>query len=522
MHLFFRSWISIKRQTGKVLPLFLIVFLLGLMVSSALSVSQAINRTDERLRQQLPAIATVIMDYDALDEYIDIHGSNPDGLSMTPDIIEKIGNLPYVRLFDYAVLARYAFFSQDLVLPMDPSLYSETPILEEVVLEQLTSMSLPVEGLETFLLKGVYNYQVADIEAGLITLIEGRTFTEGEMENGANHVALVSQAFTHANDLVLGDVFTLESSVYYVDTSNSSLQDEDIFQDEHLVVSQEVEFEIVGIFTPTAEMTEDVHWLDMQSHMLSNARIYVPMQTMQSTFYPLIEEIEVYHPEIQLMFDGFSYQDVVFVLYDPLYLEAFSLAAAEFLSDFWMVNDLTNAFEPISASMQTMQQIAGYIVLGAIVAALIVLGLLMMLFLRDRKEEMGIYLALGEHKKNIIGQMIIETAFISCLSIIIALFAGNLLASHISEAMLVNDLAIYEGVTRLDTSGGTNDFNEMGFAMELSVDEMLEAYSVSLDATTILWFFGISVGMILLSTTIPTMYILKLNPKDILMKGSIG
>ena len=299
-------------------------------------------------------------------------------------------------------------------------------------------------------------------------------------------------------------------------------QDEELFQDENLIASLDVEFEIVGLFEPTAQMTSDVHWLDMQAHMLSNARIYVPMSTLNSTFDALMIEIERKAPEFDLEFDGFSYQDVIFMLHDPLDLEDFSKTATSLLSDFWQVNDLTNAFEPISTSMQTMRHVASYIVLGAIGAALLILGLLMVLFLRERKEEMGIYLALGETKKHIMGQIMIETILISCLSVPLALFAGNLLAKNISQTMIVNDLAIYEGVTRIDHSGGVNDFNEMGFAREFSVEEMLDSYAVTLDAMTIIQFVGTSIVMVLIYTIIPTMYILKMHPKDILMKSSIG
>ena len=208
MRLFFRAWTSVKRQMGRTLALFLILFLLGVTIVGALSVSSAIHRADQNLRRRLPAIATVISDDVALDQYAQTHGYFPENWSMTPELIEEIGNLPYVRLFDYAVLARYTFFSRNLILPMDSAPYLEAPIEADIAIDQMMAMSLPVEDLETFLLKAVHNPHIADIEGGLISLVEGRAFIESEMEVGANHVAIISQAFADANHLALGDTFT--------------------------------------------------------------------------------------------------------------------------------------------------------------------------------------------------------------------------------------------------------------------------------------------------------------------------
>jgi putative ABC transport system permease protein len=155
------------------------------------------------------------------------------------------------------------------------------------------------------------------------------------------------------------------------------------------------------------------------------------------------------------------------------------------------------------------------------VAFLLVLGLLITLFLRERKHEMGVYLALGEKRKNIIFQILTEVVVISSIAIVISLFIGNLLADHLSQRMIRNEMIVNATPQNFDM-GSLNDLNRMGFGFWMTHEEMLEAYSVSLDAPTVFIFFGIATGMIILSTTVPTIYLTKLNLKDILTKASIG
>jgi putative ABC transport system permease protein len=51
----------------------------------------------------------------------------------------------------------------------------------------------------------------------------------------------------------------------------------------------------------------------------------------------------------------------------------------------------------------------------------------------------------------------------------------------------------------------------------MSIEEMLEAYDVTLDPQTSLAFFGLGLFAISISTIIPVLYIMRLNPKEILL-----
>ena len=141
---------------------------------------------------------------------------------------------------------------------------------------------------------------------------------------------------------------------------------------------------------------------------------------------------------------------------------------------------------------------------------LLIIGLISLLFLRERKHEMGIYLALGERKVNIATQILIETVAISLLAICISIFTGNLVAKNISNKLLENQIS---------ESYNKNDqyYDEYGYLLNVDKKDVMANYNVKLDAITITLIFVISLGSITVSTLIPIYYTLKINPKKILM-----
>jgi len=108
---------------------------------------------------------------------------------------------------------------------------------------------------------------------------------------------------------------------------------------------------------------------------------------------------------------------------------------------------------------------------------------------------------------------------VAFLSIVAALFIGNILASNVSENMLIRDIVTeQERAAVPDSRGGNQDrFAIMGFQTDVSDQIVAESYDVSLSPFTLLLFFGVGLGTILLATVIPMIYVLQMNPKKIML-----
>ncbi|MCL1853376.1 MAG: FtsX-like permease family protein [Peptococcaceae bacterium] len=154
-----------------------------------------------------------------------------------------------------------------------------------------------------------------------------------------------------------------------------------------------------------------------------------------------------------------------------------------------------------------------FVVVGA---SLIILSLLITLFLRDRKHEIGVYLSLGERKTKVVVQIALEVVVVALIAITLSLFSGNILAGSISEKMLVDQVAAEQG-KKSNNGYVYTELEYMGYRTEIDSNEVARSYAVSLDLITMLLFYAVGIGTVSLSTLMPIAYISRLNPKKILM-----
>lgn len=508
-----RAIIQIVRNWGKTLILFLLLFLLSVLSASAILVRHAILTTDENLRRQLPAIATISQDILAHELANQYAGVTLPVDAVRATMIREIGALPYVRQYDYTSW-RLSFFSDDLFRTFE--WYS---LLEA---ELIDFQSLRVAGLdfENFVLKGVQNPLIADIEAGLIDLFSGRVFTEEEIELGSP-VVLVSNDFAIANNLQLGDVLDLEYRIYYERAGTVVVEEH--FSADNMLGSELFSLEIIGIF--------DYEFVDpgfpdmMRIFQYFNIinQFYVPNRLIESTIDLYFDVFFETNPDILGDFltvdnieDAIQHEHMIFLLYDPVYLLAFGTAANEILPEFWVISDLSNAYANITTSMELLRDVSDSVLAGTIVAMVLTVSLLLALIIRDRYGEIVVYLALGQTRMKIIGQILLEVYLVAILAIFSALLFGNVFGNEISTMMLRHEMAnqVNQPTPQIRP---WNSPEALGFRFEISPDEMLENYEVRLNVNSVIIFVGLKVAILSVTTILPVVLILRLRPKEVLM-----
>jgi len=505
-----RAVVCLVRNPQRSVILFTIIFLLAVSMAVALSIAQGIVNTDNNLRRSLPPLVSLAFNQDAFNQKLYENEAGVYIEPISPAIIREIGELPYVRLFDYAVYSE-SFYSHELVRVFKADL----------LVGDIDHCSLPAQGiigLEWFSIKGVENPLVVDLESGLINLVAGRTFTEDEVRQGAS-VVIISKDFSEVNQLFLGERLVLYHKIFNEPDAGTFVPEEHYIES-NLLLSTRFELDIVGIFDHT--LSEDVSagdWEVDNHHRIVN-RIYVPNCIIESTIYlyleafPHVEEIIGGVDERDVVFD---YQDIIFLLYDPMDLEYFRAEATTILPEMWMINDLSNAYADISGSMKTMRMIAARIMVGSIIATAVTLGLLVLIFLRDRKTEIGIYLALGEKRIRVMGQIVTELLIISIIAVTLALMVGNTIADGISETMIKSSL-YHQANEERELKLETGSLELMGFVHEMSNEQMIDSYNVSLNASSIALFYIIVLSSILLAISLSLIYVMHLKPKEILLK----
>ena len=162
----------------------------------------------------------------------------------------------------------------------------------------------------------------------------------------------------------------------------------------------------------------------------------------------------------------------------------------------YFVQKDSNAFEESLESVSGIKHMIKIMTYSIMLGGIIVLSLILILWLRERIYEIGIFLSIGISKIQIIMQFIFELIFISIPSIISSLFLGNVLIKVIAGGLINSENSMI--------SGG-NLINDSSFMLNI---------------TTLGQSYLILISIIVLSVVFASSLILIKKPKEILSKIS--
>jgi len=470
-----RAFLSLVRRKGKSLILLVIIFILSNVMAGSIAIGQASNNVEKTIKLQLGANATVELDYEKMQDWTQ---DQWDALQyITPEIADSIGSLSYVKYYDYS---SEAYINSSTLTQYDPNM-------------------VEIPTISYFPLKGVQYAPILDIVNGNASLVQGRTFNEEEITN-ADYVALISDKVAQQNNIFVGDVIYLQNTF--------SMWREDNTMEEY---KRDIALEVIGIFTPKVEQSDENNggWIDYTPFN----RIYVPNGVVHAENRWLNEQYAIAYPDSNIKIDQ-VYITPTFVLNNPEDVESFRTEAMNFLPDYYKVTVSSDAYDSVAGPIKFIGSLSNIILYVAIGATILILSLVVILFLRDRKHELGIYLALGESKSKVVGQILIEVVSISLIAITLSLLTGNSIAESTSQSMM--DL-------RNEITGNTNDdgmvYRDMGYYPTNGVteDDVLEAYKIEFTWDYVFILYGVGIGTVLLSSIAPMIYILRLKPKKIMM-----
>ncbi|MFV0395680.1 MAG: ABC transporter permease, partial [Coprobacillaceae bacterium] len=327
--------------------------------------------------------------------------------------------------------------------------------------------------------------------SGDYELIDGSLLSNKHADTNA---CVIETNLAEENDLTIGSTFTVYTTV----------DDETITQ----------ELEVVGIY----EIITDTNTQGMGMMGINSV----------NTIYTDLSIGQV------LTNDDSSISSATYYLDDPENMDAF-IADAESNTDIdfetYTLNANDQLYQQNISSLENTESFATMFLIVVVAAGSIILGLILILTIRNRFHEIGIFLSLGQSKLKVIGQQLIEIGIIACVAFLISLGTGKMV-SNVVSGMLVNsqdsntmqmDMGEnmpgggFGGDTSSDSSessqsGGGPSFND---AFSSPVDEELD---VSLTVNTVVELGVITLAICFVSTMLPSIYVLRLSPREILMK----
>lgn len=485
-----RAFLSVKRRLSKTLLLLLVTTVICLLTLSGISIQTSSQAASVLARQKLGAEVTLRVDTEKMRENMmkDMQSGNPGEKSrpsMTPlpmEYIEILNNSEYVQ--DY-----YATISTSLIANDFESVGAEES--SESQAEQNPEMRMPQE------MRGGKNM-------GDATLIGVTNFEETpSYKGGSINLKDGTSEITEDNQIIIEETLATQNELKVGDKINVSTTADD---------STEIELEIVGIYTTSESFTE-------QAMMNPASSPYNTIYTNLTTASSL---------------KGESYDSAVdsatFYINDPVNVEAFLEESKNTSIDFdTFILDANNAsYEKMMGPIENISSFAKIAVVVISISGAVILSLIIMLTVRERVQEIGILLSLGEKKVKIAGQFIVEMLLILLMSVCISGALGGYVSNAIASNLLTSELSVEENVSTQQHQGGPmgndkgfggkgfgNMFTPVGQDVE-SIDEL----NVNITSQDFAKMTVVGVLISLIATATPVISVMRLNPKNILSKHS--
>lgn len=293
--------------------------------------------------------------------------------------------------------------------------------------------------------------------SGVFTIKEGRNIGE----NNKNSI-IVHEEFVKQNNLKLGDEVDLE----LLDIEKSGK-------------IKSHKFKIIGIFSGKKQETYTGLSSDFSENM-----VFVDYSTSQEILKK--SENNKIANKI-LMYSGSA---------ESTDLALNKLKELKIDESKYFVEKDSNAFEESLESVSGIKHIIKIMTYSIMLGGMVVLSLILILWLRERIYEIGIFLSIGTSKLQIIMQFIFELIFISIPSIISSLFLGNVLLKVIVDGFINSEDSMISGGSLINNS------------------------SFMLNITTLGQSYLILISIIFLSVVFASSLILIKKPKEILSKIS--
>jgi len=480
-----RAWLSVTRKRGKSAILFAVILILGNVIAGAIAVNQSTQNVEKQIKNQLGSLATIDIDYEALMANSEGGTSMEEIQPLPEELIKQIGERSEVKQYDYLREASIA------VENFKPYRFSRQEDDDNVMI---------VGGMLSLIhLAGTNLLKPLDFEEGTVNLIQGRFFTEEEQRTG-KRVGLISEELAQENGLAVGDTMVLDGQ--FIDYSSG--------EEPEKQKGNDYPIEIVGIFKNTNLEKANEKNDNSSSSFFDDSpfnRIYMPNDAVKT----IVEEERAGQQAAFPATDTGSDEDFFtpqFILNQPEDAEQFKQEVTPLLPNGYKVNASTDEYDRVGTSMNRLSQISSYVVVIAVIASLIIISLIIVLFTRDRKYELGIYLSLGERRKYVFAQIVIELLLIGVSAMLISLVTGNMLGKMVSESLLASSM--------LEANQAGMEQFFVG-APKINQAMINETFRVQYTLSYVIAFLATGIVTILLSAVVLLLYILRLNPKKIML-----
>ncbi|RJZ14333.1 ABC transporter permease [Listeria monocytogenes] len=499
MNFFKRAWLSMKARKGRSVLQLIIFTVVCVLILSGFTIQSAADKASELAREQLGGTVTLTVDREKQMQTMREEASSSDSSSTESKPQFQSSPIDVSDANDLAKLnhvASYNYYSstQALASGFDPiessgdtsSSNDESSTTAETQGPgggqggpQMVDADLSISGL-------LDSATSTDFEAGTSELTSGVAITSADKDK---NVAMVEENLAEENDWKVGDSFTVTSS-----DGNTKIT-----------------LKIVGIYKTTdsgSDMAQNFSFLNPYN------KVYVP--------YTIANTIK-----------GSDYKNTVdsavYTMDDAANISAFEKEAKKVDSIDWDTFKLDandTLYQQMIGPINSVASFSKNVVYIVSIAGALILGLLVMMQVRDRKYEMGVLLAIGEKRGKLIAQFFVEILIVALVSFGLAAASSHYVAQLAGNQLLAQqNSSTNETTTSTENrgpGGGGGQGGPGGFGQSVSNltknTEQIKELDIQVTLEDMLKMGRIGIGIAFISVLLPATLVLRMNPKTILTK----
>ncbi|MGM1045691.1 MAG: ABC transporter permease [Bacillota bacterium] len=468
-----RAFLSIQARKGKSLILFAVFLVLTNLVLAGFAIQNVTKTANDLARKELGVDVTLGLDGEKFQKYVQKQRSeNPNERIHRPEVsteeADKLAESPYVKDYNYLKDSQGV---ADGYTPINGDNEGEA-IGGSIGGGEQGNMKMP----NTFI-HGVRSSDLLkEFTEETNKMIEGRPITS---EDKDKKVALVEKQLAEQNDLQVGDKLKITS------TDETST----------------VEFEILGIYETST----------VDGNMESAPPLFHPSNKVYVSYESLKEFSE--NKDMK----GAPIDQAIYYLKDPHHIDDFKAEGekADIDFDLFKLDAHDALYKKMVGPIENVASTSKWIIYLVSITGSIILGLIIMLTIKERRKELGILLAIGEKKGKLIGQLLVEVLCIAALAFSFSIFTGGTVSQKMGDSLLQKEVISSEE----EQQGANNP----GFMFEMNNDQgqdvdPIDNIDISVTSQDLLKLGGLGLLIAILSTILPALSILRVNPKDILLK----
>ncbi|MCY8869815.1 ABC transporter permease [Bacillus inaquosorum] len=479
-----RAFWNMKAKKGKTLLQLFVFTVICVFVLSGLTIQSAAQKSSELARQELGGSVTLQVDRQKQMEKQQDSGEKRSFESTPIKVSDanKLAALDHVKSYNYITSASANAGNFDAIESSSSSDSSSSSSSSNAKNSQGGGQGGPQMVQADLSIEGVISTAlVDDFSDGDSKITDGRAITKSDV---GKKVTVINETLAEENDLSVGDSITIESAT-----------DEDTT----------VKLKIVGIYKTTSSGDDQAQNF---SFLNPYNKLYTP-----------------YTATAALKGDDYknTIDSAVYYMDDAKNIDAFVKAAKKTSIDFdtFTLNTNDQLYQQMVDPIENVASFSKNVVYLVSVAGAVILGLIVMMSIRERKYEMGVLMAIGEKRWKLIGQFLTEILIVAVIAICIASLTGNLVANQLGNQLLSQQISSSTDSTQTASGqmpGGGGGMGGGMFGHSSANVDVIDSLNVAVSMNDMLVLGGIGIFIAIIATLLPSISVLRLHPKTILTK----